>query len=345
MEESHQGRGHLGELMTAMPWWRPAGHVAITIVLGCAACGASAQDAASSYPEKPVRLIDPFPPGGGSGLVARLVGQKLTETWSHPFVVDNRGGAGGSMGTDIAAKSVPDGYTLLIGTASAMVINPHMSAAPYDPLRDFAPIVLATTIPLIIVVHPSIPAKTLRELIALARAQPGKLNFGSSGNGTISHLAGELFKNLTGAQIVQVPYKGGGPALIDLLGGQVQLTFNKILLGVAASACGKNPRAGGYRRQALTRRARGADCHRIRRCRVRSGAVERIFCASAYAARHSGQAESRNGPGAVQSDIRERLAGEGAEVAGGSAERFSAFVAAEYTKWGKVIREANIRSN
>jgi tripartite-type tricarboxylate transporter receptor subunit TctC len=331
--------------MTAMPWWRPAGHAAITIVLGCAACGASAQDAASSYPEKPVRLIDPFPPGGGSGLVARLVGQKLTETWSHPVVVDNRGGAGGSMGTDIAAKSVPDGYTILIGTASAMVINPHMLAAPYDPLRDFAPIVLATTIPLIIVVHPSIPAKTLRELIALARAQPGKLNFGSSGNGTISHLAGELFKNLTGAQIVQVPYKGGGPALIDLLGGQVQLTFNNILSALP------QVRAEKIRALAVTSARRSPAVPEVPTA-IESGVAgyEVVQWNGFFAPARTPRAivvklNRAMDQVLAQSDIRERLAGEGAEVAGGSAERFGAFVAAEYGKWGKVIREANIRSN
>ena len=331
--------------MSAVPWWRPAGHVAITIVLGCAACGASAQDTASSYPAKPVRLIDPFPPGGGSGLVARLVGQKLTETWGHPFVVDNRAGAGGSIGTDMVAKSTPDGYTLLMSTASAMVINPQMSAVPYDPLRDLAPITLATTVPLIITVHPSVPAKSVRDLIVLARARPGTLNYGTSGNGTISHLAGELFKNLTGAQIVQVPYKGGGPAVIDLIAGQVQITFQNILSALP------HVRTEKIRLLAVTGAKRSPAVPDV-------PTVIEAGVAGYEVVQWNGFFAPARTPRAIvvklnraidqvlaQPDIRDRLAGDGAEVGGGSTERFGAFVAAEYAKWGKVIRAANIRSN
>jgi len=343
--ESHQRRGHLGKLMVTMPWWRSAGRIAGAIVLGCAASGAAAQDAASSYPGKPVRLIDPFPPGGGSGLVARLVGQKLTEIWGHAFVVDNRAGAGGSIGTDMAAKAAPDGYTLLMSTASAMVINPHMAALPYDPLRDLAPIALATTIPLIITVHPSVPARSVRELIALARARPGTLNYGSSGNGTISHLAGELFKILTGAQIVQVPYKGGGPALIDLLGGQVQITFNNILSALP------HVRTEKIRALAVTGAKRSPAVPDVPTA-IESGVAgyEVVQWNGFFAPARTPRAIVVKLNRAIdqilaQPEIRDRLANEGAEVAGGSTERFGAFVAAEYAKWGKVIHASNIRAN
>ena len=331
--------------MVVRAWWRSAGYLAGGTVLAFGAYDVCAQDTTNSYPNKPIRLIDPFPPGGGSGLVARLVGQKLTENLGYAIVVDNRAGAGGSMGTDMAARAAPDGYTLLMSTASAMVINPHMSVVPYDPLRDFAPIVLATTIPLIITVHPSVPAKSLRELIALALARPGTLNFGSSGNGTISHLAGELFKILTGAQIVQVPYKGGGPALIDLLGGQVQLTFNNILSALP------HVRTEKIRALAVTGAKRSPAVPDVPTA-IESGV------AGYEVVQWNGFFAPARTPRAIvtrlnveidkvlaQPDMRERLAGEGAEIVGGTPERFSAFVAAEYAKWGKVIREANLRAN
>lgn len=307
--------------------------------------GAGAQDAAGSYPNKPVRLIDPFPPGGGSDLVARLVGQKLTKVWSHPIVIDNRGGAGGTMGSDMAAKAVPDGYTLLMGTASAMTVSPHMAGTPYDPLRDFAPIVLATTIPLIIVVHPSVPAKSVRDLIALAKAQPGKLNFGSSGNGTISHLAGELFKMLTATQMVQVPYKGGGPALIDLLGGQVQLTFNNILSALP------HVRTEKIRALAVTGAKRSPAVPDVPTV-VEAGVpgYEVVQWNGFFAPARTPRAivvklNAEIGKVLQQTDIRDKLAGEGAEIAGGSPEGLSAFIAADFAKWGRVIKEANLRAN
>ena len=278
-------------------------------------------------------------------MVVRLVGQKLTETWGYPFVVDNRAGAGGSIGTDMAAKAAPDGYTLLISTASAMVINLHMLAVPYDPLRDLAPIALATTIPLIITVHPSVPAKSVRELIALARARPGTLNYGSSGNGTISHLAGELFKILTGAQIVQVPYKGGGPALIDLLGGQVQITFNNILSALP------HVRTEKIRALAVTGAKRSPAVPDMPTAIEAGVAGYEVVQWNAFfvPARTPSviviKLSAAIGKVLAQPEMRERLAGEGAEVAGGPAQRLSAFVAADYAKWGKVIREAKLHAD
>ena len=177
--------------------------------------GAAPVLAQSPYPVKPIRLINPFPPGGGASIIGRLIAQELTERLGQPVVFDNRGGAGGVIGMEIAAHAAPDGYTLTMSTASTVTIHPLLSKVPFDPIKDFAPISHVSNVPLLLVVHPSVAAKSTRELIALLKAQPGKFNFASSGKGTISHLAGELFKNSTGVSMVHVPFRGGGPALVD----------------------------------------------------------------------------------------------------------------------------------
>jgi tripartite-type tricarboxylate transporter receptor subunit TctC len=307
------------------------------------ATGALAQGAPGAYPVRPIRLIEPFPPGGGSNMVARLISQKLTEALGYAVVVDSRPGAGGSMGTDLAAKAQPDGYTLVVGTASTMVINPNMMKVAYHPVRDFAPVALATTIPLIIVVHPSVAAKSLRELTAVARARPAQLNFGSSGPGTISHLAGELFKVVTKCDHVHVPYKGGGPALIELLGGQVQVTFNNMLSALP------HVRADKLRALAVTGAQRSSAAPEVPTALESgvpgyvvlqwNGFFAPIGTPRAVIARLNAEIDRA----LAEKEMRERLAGEGAEVGGGTPERLGAFVAAEYAKWGKVIRVAGIR--
>ena len=189
----------------------------------------AARSAGGGYPAKPIRLISPFAPGGGATLVARLIGPVLGVALGQSIVVDNRPGAGGTIGTEIAAHSQPDGYTLVMGTASNIVINPLIAKVPYDPVRDFAAIAHTSTVPLILVAHPSVPAKSVREFVAFGRSPGARLNFASSGEGTISHLAAELFKTAAGVNIVHVPYRGGGPAVIDLVGGHVQAGFINIL--------------------------------------------------------------------------------------------------------------------
>ena len=174
---------------------------------------------------KPIRLIVPFAPGGGTDLIARTIAQGLSDSLGQTVLVENRAGAGGITGTELVTKAPPDGYTLLMGTPGPMTINPNLQKVPYDTLKDFTPISLATISPFILVVNPSIQAKTVKELIALAKAKPGTLNFGSSGNGSVSHLAGEQFKALAGIQIVHIPYKGGGESLVALLSGEVQLVI------------------------------------------------------------------------------------------------------------------------
>ncbi|MCE9640052.1 MAG: tripartite tricarboxylate transporter substrate binding protein [Betaproteobacteria bacterium] len=198
------------------------------IMLAAVGCtSALAADPAAGYPNKSIRLIVPFPAGGGTDIVARAISVKLTEAWGQQIIIDNRGGAGGVIGADTVAKSTPDGYTLLFGTPGALVINPLLnSKLPYNATKDFAPVSLLALNPQLLAVHNSMPVGTVKELIAYAKAQPGKLNYASVGEGTPNHLAMELFKFMTATQMVHVPYKGAAPAVTDLVGGQVNLMFN-----------------------------------------------------------------------------------------------------------------------
>ena len=180
---------------------------------------------AQDFPNKPIKLIVPFPAGGPNDIIARVVGQRMSEITRQPVIIDNRGGQGGVLGTDAVAKAAPDGYTIGIVSASSLVINPSMEKVPYDVASDFAPVTLVTTVPEMLVVAGNVPAKDMKELVALARAQPGKLNFASAGVGGLPHLAGELFKLTAGIDIVHIPYRGAAPAINDLLGQQVQMAF------------------------------------------------------------------------------------------------------------------------
>jgi tripartite-type tricarboxylate transporter receptor subunit TctC len=184
---------------------------------------------AQAYPTKPVKVVVPFPAGGTTDILARLVSAKLTERLGQQFVVDNRSGAGGNIGTEFTAKADPDGYTIMMGTIGTHSINISLySKLGYDPVKDFAPLSLVAMVANVLVVHPSVPAKTVQEFIALAKSQPGKLNFGTPGNGTSGHLSAELFKTMTNTDLVHVPYRGSGPMLTDLLGGNVQFTFDNL---------------------------------------------------------------------------------------------------------------------
>lgn len=196
--------------------------------------------AAQAYPSKPVRIVVPYPAGGSIDLTARAVGQRLTESLGRPFVVDNRSGASGNIGTDYVAKAAADGYTLLMGSAAALAANPAIyPKLPFAPLRDFAPINLIVVQPNILIVHPTVPARTVKELIAIAQARPGTLNYGTSGVGSSQHMSAELFSLLTKAKLSHVPYKGGAPALTDLVGGQIDLMFETIPTAVAHVQSGR----------------------------------------------------------------------------------------------------------
>jgi tripartite-type tricarboxylate transporter receptor subunit TctC len=205
--------------------------VRVATAVACLWLAAGLSEAsAQTFPTKPIKIVATFAPGGASDILARIIGQKLTESWGQPVIVENRAGAGGIVGTEYVARSAPDGYTLVVGYIGTHAVNPSLYAKlPYDAINDFAPVAFLASIPSALVVHPSVPAKTVQELIALAKSKPGQLNYGSGGVGTAPHLAAELFKTLTGVDMVHIPYKGSGPAVADLLSGQISLMFNTMI--------------------------------------------------------------------------------------------------------------------
>ncbi len=217
--------------------YRILGFWAVALSLGLSASLAWAQDA---YPGKPIRFIAPFPPGGTTDVLSRILAQKLTDSLGRQVVVDNRAGAGGNIGHEIAAKTAPDGYTLLMSSNAALVTNPHLyKRLGFDPLHDFSPISVVAKAGPVLVVHPTVPARSVKELIALAKARPGKLNFGSGGRGTPAHVTGEIFKAATGINIIHVPYKGGILAVMDLVGGQIDMVFSDMVPAVPQIKGGK----------------------------------------------------------------------------------------------------------
>jgi tripartite-type tricarboxylate transporter receptor subunit TctC len=213
--------------------------VSVSLTAAAMACAASCSWA-QPYPSKPIRFIAPFPPGGTTDVLARILAQKLTDSLGRQVVVENRPGAAGNIGIEIAAKSAPDGYTLVLCASSALVTNPHLyKRQGFDPLNDFSPITLVAKGGQVLVVHPSVPAKTFKELLALARARPGRLTFGSGGNGTPAHVSGEIFKATTGVKIIHVPYKGTIQSVIDLVAGQIDMVFSDMVPAVPQIKSGK----------------------------------------------------------------------------------------------------------
>lgn len=298
------------------------------------------------YPSKPLRLIMSFPAGGPTDIVGRLVGQKLTEAWGQNVTIDNRPGGGGMIGATLAAKSPADGYTLYLGGISTLAISPFVQKnMPFDPIRDFQPVTLTTLQPLLLMTHPTLPVKTLKEFIALAKAKPGQINYASSGPGGSGHLAGELFKSMTRTNLVHVPYRGAPPALTDLMSGQVQTMFGTILASVP------HIRVGKLRAIAIT----GPQ---------RSNAIAEVPT-FAEAGLPGYDASSWNGILAPTGTPRplvdklnaeivkimrmpaiiDRLAPDGTLALGGTPEEFAAFIKSEQLKWGQVVREANITIN
>jgi tripartite-type tricarboxylate transporter receptor subunit TctC len=212
---------------------------------GCAAAlfaglaSIAGAQAPAIYPSRPIRMIVPFAPGGGTDLMGRAIAARFSEAWGQPVIVDNRSGGNGNIGTEMVAKAPADGHTLLFNTNATLVINPHMSKLAYDPVRDFAPITQAATLPFALLVHPSVPAKTVPELIALIKSKPGEINYGSSGNGGGAHLAGESLRTMAKLEMTHIPYKGAAPALVALLGGEVRFMFVSILTATPLIESGK----------------------------------------------------------------------------------------------------------
>jgi tripartite-type tricarboxylate transporter receptor subunit TctC len=300
--------------------------------------------AQSAYPARSVRLVVPFPPGGTTDILARAAAQKLTEAWGQQVIVDNRPGAGGNIGAELVAHAPPDGYTMLMGTVGTHAINASLySKMPYDHIKDFAPVILVAGVPNVLVVNPALPVNNVQELIAYAKANPGKLNFASSGNGTSIHLSGELFKSLTGVQMTHVPYKGSALALTDLVGGQVQLMFDNLPSSLQFIKAGK------LKALAVTSTTRAAALPDVPTM-VEAGVPG--FEASAWfgilaPAGTPRDVITRTNAEIVKwlasPDAREKLSAQGAIAAGGTPEDFARHIAAETAKWAKVVKESGAK--
>jgi tripartite-type tricarboxylate transporter receptor subunit TctC len=300
---------------------------------------------AQSYPDKPVRVIVPFPAGGAADIVARQVIQGISAGIGTQFIVDNRGGAGGAIGAETVAKAAPDGYTLLFASSSALSINPHISKVSYDALRDFAPIALIGYAPNVLVIHPSVPAKSVKELIAVAKSRPGALNFGSNGTGTLSHLTGELFMQRAGIKMVHIPYKGASPATIDTIAGNVSVLF------AAYPSVSAQEKAGRLRALAVTSAKR-----------VEIAPNLPTVAEAALPGFESSQWWGLYGPAGLQApivnrvnaeankvlknaDLKKRLAADGAEpAAAGTPQQLAAYHRADFEKWAKVVKAAGIKA-
>jgi len=317
-------------------------HVLKACALAALALAAAAH--AQVYPAKPLRMIVAYPPGGGTDIVARMLAQKLGESLGQSVVVENRGGASGNIGTELAARAAPDGYTILMGNVAPNAINVSLfKDLPFDPVADFAPVSLVASTPNILVVHPSTPARTVKEVIALAKAKPGTLNFASAGAGSSSHLAGELFRILARADIVHVPYRGAGPAMVDVLSGQVQLYF------ATMPAAMPHVKAGKLAAVAVTSARRSQalpDLPTIAESGVPGyeastwyGVLAPARTPSAVVARLHGDIVKILADAALHA----RLADQGFDPVGSSPEEFGAYIKTEILKWGKVIRDAGIR--
>ena len=300
---------------------------------------------AQNWPAKPIRFIIAQPPGGQNDVQARIIGLKLAEIWGQPVVFDNRAGAGGAIGFEIAAQAPNDGYTLAMGSISTLAVIPSMPRKPrYDPLVDFAPVSLVSTSPYVVTLHPSVPARTLKELVALAKAKPGSLSFASSGTATGIHLTTELFKMIAGIDMVHVPYKGGAPATTDLIGGQVGVMFNNVITALPHVKTGK------LRALAVTTPKRAPSLPDV------PSVVE-----AGYAAAESGSWQgivTRANAGAAvigrmnadlikvlaMPDVRNAIVNQGNDIAAGTPQEFGAYIHAEMDKWSKVIKAANVRN-
>jgi tripartite-type tricarboxylate transporter receptor subunit TctC len=298
-----------------------------------------------SYPTKPVRLIVGFEPGGGTDIIARILGQKLAQMWSHPVLIDNRPGAGSTIGTAIAAKSPPDGYTLQAVSMSHVLNAALFKTLPYDTLKDFAPIVLAARAPNVLVAHPALPVKNVKELIALARAQPGKIAFSSSGTGGVSHLTAELFRSVAHIDLLHVPYKGAGPAMTALLSGEAQLMMATTPVALTQM---KAKRVRALAISSPKRSTLAPDIPTIAESGFPGFEADTWYGLIAPA-RIPGVLSGRINADANQalraSEVRAQFAEQGAEIAGGTPEEFGAFIKSELARWTQVIRAAGIEAN
>jgi tripartite-type tricarboxylate transporter receptor subunit TctC len=301
--------------------------------------GATAQQ----YPARPIRFICPFAPGGGTDVLARLLAQSLMETLGQPVIVDNRPGAGGVIGAEIAAKSPADGYTIVLGSPGPLTINPNLQRVPYDTLRDFAPVTLATISPFVLVLHPSTPAGSVKELIALAKSKPGQLNYGSAGTGSVSHFSSEQFKALAGVNIAQIPYKGAGPAIIDLLAGRLHFMFENLPTVIT------HVRGGKLKLLAVGTKTRSKivpEYPTVAEAGVPGYESSTAFGvlapaktpAAAITRLNRELANILKSPG-----MQEKMAAQGVEAVGGTPQQYAAHLKEELAKYGRIVKAAGIK--
>ncbi|MGZ5666946.1 MAG: tripartite tricarboxylate transporter substrate binding protein [Burkholderiales bacterium] len=315
---------------------------AALLIASSIAAAAQQSSTADTYPDKPIRMIVPFAPGGGLDLTARLIGQKLTEKWGQNFVVDTRPGAATIVGTEIASRALPDGYTILMITTT-FAINPSLyKKLPYDPLRDFTPVTQLNTQPNVVVVSPTFPASSIKELIALAKTKRGELTFASPGAGSAPHLSGELFQRMAGLQLIHVPYKGIPPAVTDVVGGRVTMLFTTTI------SAAPHIKSGKLKALALTSAKRLSSMPEV----PTIGETVRGYQAEAF----QGVVMPAGVPRAIveklasemaaivkSREIGERFEADGAIAIGSSPQQFAAFLKGEMAKWNRVIKEANIQ--
>jgi tripartite-type tricarboxylate transporter receptor subunit TctC len=324
-----------------------AGHGCGALLVLSAACAAPAVSApAPGYPERPIRIIVPYPPGGANDILARMLGARLAESWGQQVVIDNRPGSAGSIGAAIAARSTADGYTLLMGGAGTMTINGSLyRKLAFDTLRDFTPLSMIASLPMLLILHPSVPAKSVRDLIELARAKPGALNFMSPGSGTPGHLAGELFKRTTQVNMLHVPYKGGAAALNDLLAGQIQLSFYNMAPGLP------HVRTGRLRGIAVTGTKRSPAAPEFPTV-IESGVPGfvvigwwGVFAPAATPAPVAGKLAAEIVRIFESSPTREQLVAQAYEPSSLTGSAFRQHIEQEIGKWAKVIEASGARAD
>ena len=307
---------------------------------------ASANATAQDYPVRPIRIIVPFTAGAGVDIVARAVGVSLTEAWKQSIVIDNRPGAGGTIAGELVARANPDGYTLMLGNVSTLAIAPALNPKlSYHPLRDFAPITLITNSENVLVLHASVPAATVKELIAYAKANPRKLNYGSSGNGTSSHLGGAMFASMAGIEMTHVPYKGSGPMLTDLLAGQLQLSFSSVPTALP------HIKSGRLCALAVTLLARSATLPDLPTVQEAAGLKgfeislwQGIVAPAATPRAIVLKLNQQIAASLRTTDLKNKLTAQGMEVVGNSPEQFAAYIRDEIEKWTRVVKASGARN-